>query len=421
MSKKLLQINPVLRTSTSTGRIMKEIGELAMANGWESYVAYSKGRDGLPGSTSIPVPVGNKASVAWHGLQTRILDRHGLGSVRATKRFIEDIRRIGPDIIHIHNIHGYFLNYRILFDFLSHSGIQVIWTVHDCWLYTGHCYHYMYAGCDRWKTGCGHCPQRGKFPRSLLADRSARNFRDKRDAFCSMPEDRLTIVPVSDWMRSEMSESFLKDYRFQVIHNGIDTDVFSPQPALESEVRRCYGLGDRHVILGIASIWSEEKGLNDFVEMAARLDSDEVIVLVGMDRKQLDDVLSRCGRTVLGDRMVAVKRTADVHQLAGLYSTADVLVNPTWQDNYPTVNLEAISCGTPVVTYRTGGSIEAVAGDTGFVVEQGDIEGLVDAVRRVETLGKAHFMDACRSRAVKEFRKEDRYAEYIELYERLTK
>ena len=421
MSKKLLQINPVLRTSTSTGRIMKEIGELAMANGWESYVAYSKGRDGLPGSTSIPVPVGNKASVAWHGLQTRILDRHGLGSVLATKRFIEDIRRIRPDIIHIHNIHGYFLNYRILFDFLSHSGIQVIWTVHDCWLYTGHCYHYMYAGCDRWKTGCGHCPQRWKFPRSLLADRSARNFRDKRDAFCSMPEDRLTIVPVSDWMRSEMSESFLKDYRFQVIHNGIDTDVFSPQPALESEVRRCYGLGDRHVILGIASIWSEEKGLNDFVEMAARLDSDEVIVLVGMDRKQLDDVLSRYGRTVLGDRMVAVKRTADVHQLAGLYSTADVLVNPTWQDNYPTVNLEAISCGTPVVTYRTGGSIEAVAGDTGFVVEQGDIEGLVDAVRRVETLGKANFMDACRSRAVKEFRKEDRYAEYIELYERLTK
>ena len=421
MSKKLLQINPVLRTSTSTGRIMKEIGELAMANGWESYVAYSKGRDGLPGSTSIPVPVGNKASVAWHGLQTRILDRHGLGSVRATKRFIEDIRRIGPDIIHIHNIHGYFLNCRILFDFLSHSGIQVIWTVHDCWLYTGHCYHYMYAGCDRWKTGCGHCPQRGKFPRSLFADRSARNFRDKRDAFCSMPEDRLTIVPVSDWMRSEMSESFLKDYRFQVIHNGIDTDVFSPQPALESEVRRCYGLGDRHVILGIASIWSEEKGLNDFVEMAARLDSDEVIVLVGMDRKQLDDVLSRYGRTVLGDRMVAVKRTADVHQLAGLYSTADVFVNPTWQDNYPTVNLEAISCGTPVVTYRTGGSIEAVAGDTGFVVEQGDIEGLVDAVRRVETLGKANFMDACRSRAVKEFRKEDRYAEYIELYERLTK
>ncbi len=421
MSKKLLQINPVLRTSTSTGRIMKEIGELAIANGWESYVAYSKGRDGLPGSTSIPVPVGNKASVAWHGLQTRILDRHGLGSVLATKRFIEDIRRIRPDIIHIHNIHGYFLNYRILFDFLSHSGIQVIWTVHDCWLYTGHCYHYMYAGCDRWKTGCGHCPQRWKFPRSLLADRSARNFRDKRDAFCSMPEDRLTIVPVSDWMRSEMSESFLKDYRFQVIHNGIDTDVFSPQPALESEVRRCYGLGDRHVILGIASIWSEEKGLNDFVEMAARLDSDEVIVLVGMDRKQLDDVLSRCGRTALGDRMVAVKRTADVHQLAGLYSTADVLVNPTWQDNYPTVNLEAISCGTPVVTYRTGGSIEAVAGDTGFVVEQGDIEGLVDAVRRVETLGKAHFRDACRSRAVKEFRKEDRYAEYIELYERLTK
>ncbi|MGM9741755.1 MAG: glycosyltransferase [Candidatus Cryptobacteroides sp.] len=421
MSKKLLQINPVLRTSTSTGRIMKEIGELAMANGWESYVAYSKGRDGLPESTSIPVPVGSRASVAWHGLQTRVLDRHGLGSELATKRFIEDIRRIGPDIIHIHNIHGYFLNYRILFDFLSKSGIQVIWTVHDCWLYTGHCYHYMYAGCDRWKTGCGHCPQTRKFPQSWFRDRSARNFRDKRDAFCSMPADRLTIVPVSDWIRSEMSESFLKDYRFQVIHNGIDTTVFSPQPQASSEVRNRYGLGDRHIILGIASIWSEEKGLNDFVEMAGKLAGDEIIVLVGMDREMLDRTLSVCGKECLADRIVPVKRTADVHQLAELYSTADVLVNPTWQDNYPTVNLEAISCGTPVVTYRTGGSIEAVTEDTGYIVNQGDVDGLLSAVRRVESLGKEHFRENCRSRAVENFRKEDRYAEYIELYDRLTK
>lgn len=200
---KLLQINPVLRMNTSTGRIMQEIGDVAMSAGWESFVAYSKGRDGMRESTSKTVPVGNRFSVAVHGLGTRLFDRHGLASNGATKAFIKKIEEIDPDIIHIHNIHGYFLNYQILFDYLSRAGKPVIWTIHDCWLYTGHCYYYTSAGCDRWKTGCGHCPQKRQFPASLVFDRSAQNFKDKAKAFCSMPKDLMTIVPVSEWMRDE--------------------------------------------------------------------------------------------------------------------------------------------------------------------------------------------------------------------------
>ena len=417
--KKLLQINPVMRTNTSTGRIMKEIGELAMANGWESYVAYSGGRDGLMHTTSVPVPVGDRLSVAWHAVQTRLFDRHGLASIRATKEFIKRIDEISPDIVHIHNIHGYFLNYEILFDYLSHSDIQVVWTVHDCWLYTGHCYYYAKAGCTRWKTRCHHCPQKHKFPASWLLDRSARNWEDKKKAFTSMPKDRLTIVPVSDWIRREMSESFLKDFDYQTIHNGIDIDAFCPKPQGDGEVRARYGIGDRHIILGVASIWSDEKGLGDFVRMAGKLNDDEIIVLVGIDRKMLDDRLAEEGAQALGSRFITVKRTADTGQLAELYSAATAFVNPTWQDNYPTVNLEAISCGTPVVTYRTGGSVEAISEDTGIIVEQGDIEGIISAVRKIESLGRDYFRENCRSRAVANFRKEDRYAEYIELYDRL--
>lgn len=407
--KTLLQINPVLRKSTSTGRIMQEIGDLAMANGWKSYVAYSRGRDGNMQSTSIPVPVGDRMSVAWHGLVTRLADRHGLASDRATRQFIKDVERIDPDVIHIHNIHGYFLNYRILFDYLSRSGKPVIWTVHDCWLYTGHCYYYTAAGCDRWKTGCGRCPQRNRFPASWLIDRSGGNWEDKRTAFTSMPKDRLVIVPVSEWIREEMSSSFLKDYRFEVIHNGIDTETFTIYNG--TSVRKKYGLENRRVILGAASIWTPEKGLGDFIGMSGRLRGNEMIVLVGLSPEQIKGL----PRNILG-----ISRTDNVRELAALYSAADVFVNPTWQDNYPTVNLEAISCGTPVVTYRTGGSPESVAPGTGYVVAPGDISGILDAVRLIGDAGKTGYSEACRRHALANFRKEDRYADYLELYDGLV-
>lgn len=387
---------------------MQEIGELAMANGWESYVAYSGGRDGVKPCKSKLMLVGGKFDVAFHGILTRLFDMHGLGSRQATKRLIKDIKKVHPDVIQIHNIHGYFLNYKLLFDYLSKAGIPVVWTVHDCWLYTGHCYHYASVSCDKWRTQCEECPQKNAFPTSIWQDRSSKNYRDKRKAFTSVPD--MTIVTVSEWMKNEMKDSFLKDCRFQVIHNGIDLNVFAPQPD-DKEVREKYGLGDKHIILGLASIWSKEKGWDDFMEMAKMLREDEVIVMVGVSEEQ---------QKRLPENVVGIRRTENVRQLAELYSAATAFVNPTWQDNYPTVNLEAIACGTPVVTYRTGGSVEAVTEDTGFIVEQGDVKGLLDAVREIERKGNLEYRAKCRAHALADFRKEDRYADYLKLYEDLT-
>lgn len=406
--KTLLQINPVLRVSTSTGRIMQEIGDLAMRNGWESYIAYGRGRDGILPCRSRIVPVGGRWSTLWHGVETRLFDRHGLASTGATRRFVREIERIRPDVIHIHNIHGYFLNYRVLFDFLLQSGIPVVWTVHDCWLYTGHCYYYSYAGCDRWQRECHDCPQRREFPTSWLFDRSRQNFRDKRAAFTSLQKGQLTVVPVSEWIRSEMARSFLRECDFRVIHNGINTDVFdicSPQAAREK-----YGLGDKHILLGVASIWSREKGLDDFIRLSGLLTDDERLVLVGIKPEQ---------RRQLPPNVVGIGRTENVHELAELYSAADAFLNPTWQDNYPTVNLEAISCGTPVVTYRTGGSIEAVTPGMGRVVDQGDFAGLLREARSIRREGKAGYLARCRSYALQHFNKEDRYRDYLRLYDEL--
>ena len=290
--------------------------------------------------------------MAWAG--NALVDRHGLASSFATRQFIRQIERIQPDVIHIHNIHGYFLNYRILFEYLSKCNIPVVWTVHDCWLYTGHCYYYSYVNCNRWQDGCGECPQRKEFPASLWIDRSRQNYLDKKQAFTSMPQDKLVIVPVSNWIKSEMQKSFFCGYNFQVIHNGINTEVFRVYDA--QEVREKYGLGDKHVLLGVASIWSREKGLDDFIQMAALLKKEELIV-----------------------------------------------------------------GGTPVVTYRTGGSVEAVTDETGFIVEQGNYKELLEAARMIRQRGKSYYQSRCREYALMHFKKEDRYSDYIRLYDELTK
>lgn len=408
--KKLLQINPVIRINTSTGRIMQEIGELARAHGWETYIAYSKGRDGVKPNEAKLIPVGNKWSVAWHGVLTRLFDRHGLASDGATRAFIEEIKRIQPDIIHIHNIHGYFLNYRILFEYLSKANIPVIWTVHDCWLYTGHCYHYAYKHCYKWNELCHECPQQKEFPTSWWIDRSIQNYLDKKKAFTSVPNEWLTFVTVSEWMKNEMKQSFLKDYSYHVIHNGINLENFRIYPT--EEVKKQYGLEGKRIILGVASIWMEEKGWKDFMQLATLLNPEEVIVLVGVKEEQ---------KKGLPPNIVPISRTENLKQLAELYAAAEAFVNPTWQDNYPTVNLEAIACGTPVVTYRTGGSIEVVTPDTGMIVEQGDVNGLMEAVRKIEQKGKVYYQSKCRAYAEAHFKKEDRYADYLKLYEALLR
>lgn len=400
--KKLLQINPVIKENTSTGKIMRTLGELAQAAGWESYVAYSRARDGVPPHSSRLVPVGNKADLLLHWVATRLFDAHGLASRLATRRFVARLRELNPDVIHIHNIHGYFLNYKILSRALAQMGKPVVWTVHDCWLYTGHCYHYASAGCERWKTGCHHCPQKKAFPASRLLDRSRRNWEDKKKAFCSIPG--LTLVTVSRWMKGEIARSFLGGVRCEVIHNGIDLDTFRPSPSAETAF--AYGT----YYLAVASIWLPEKGLQDLEKLSSVLDADERLVVVG----------KRPSGHRFPRNVVCLERTADAAALAALYTEAVALVNPTWQDNYPTVNMEAIACGTPVVSYRTGGSPESITPQTGRVVEQGDVEGLAEALHAIRKQGKTHYTEACRSYALAHFRAQDRFNDYIQLYESLT-
>lgn len=405
---KLIQINPVVRENTSTGKIMRGIGDLAISSGWESYIAYSRARDGIIPHTSKLIPVGDKADLAIHALETRLFDAHGLASKRATRELIRRIEDVSPDIIQIHNVHGYFLNYPMLCDFLGRSGIPVVWTVHDCWLFTGHCYHYSSAGCYRWKTGCYSCPLKTSFPASWLLDRSDRNYELKKKSLTGMKN--LHLVAASEWMKKEMSESFLSGVPCTVIHNGIDLDVF--KPSNNEQTKGKYGINTPHYVIAVASIWLKEKGFDDLMRLAGILDEDNTLVMVGrMTKKQ---------EKVLPGNVIHIPRTSDATALAELYSGAVAFLNPTWQDNYPTVNLEAIACGTPVITYRTGGSPESVTDKTGFIVEQGDIDGIAKIINDI--IGNNSYLYGlnCREYALAHFDKEKCFRKYIDLYESLA-
>lgn len=394
---KVLQINSTLNWG-STGRIAEEIGQALIFEGAISYIAYGRYANK---SQSKSIKIGDKWNVYLHVLQTRLFDRHGLVSKKATRQLIKQIKEINPDIIHLHNIHGYYLNYSILFDYLAFSNIPIVWTLHDCWPFTGHCSYFSFVKCEQWKTDCNHCIQKNDYPSSFLFDNSKNNFYKKMASFTSV--ENLTVVPVSKWLRSLVTESFLKKYPINVIHNGIDINVFHP---LESS-QLYYTSKNKFVILGVASIWEKRKGLDDFIQLQKLLSQDYSIILIGLTRTQIKQ---------LPQGITGIERTNSVQELASYYSSADVFFNPTWEDNFPTTNLEALACGTPVITYRTGGSPEAIDEKTGFVVEQGDLEGAVRAMKQIKSVGKAAYTQACRERAVKNFNKNDRYAEYLQLY-----
>lgn len=397
--KILFQINSVAN-SRSTGRIAEGIGNAAIAAGFSSYIAY--GRYANPSSSHL-IQVGQKKDYLLHCVRSRILDDHGMGSVAATRALLKQMDEIRPDIVHLHNIHGYYLNYPLLFQYLKDNNVPVVWTLHDCWPFTGHCAHFDYAKCECWKTGCHHCPQKTTYPASYVLDRSKQNWLAKKYYF-TLP-DQMLIVPCSYWLGDLVKKSFLGKYPVNVIHNGINTEVFRPCSA--TEIRSKHGWENKKILLGVASSWSPRKGLKDFIELSKLLPGDYCIVLVGLNPEQMKD---------LPANIIAFAKTESVQMLAELYSAADVFLNLTWEDNYPTTNLEAIACGTPVITYRTGGSPESISKGTGFVVEQGNLQGVL---RAVPVLHKN--VEVCREYALANFRQEDRFQEYVNLYQRLLK
>lgn len=395
---KVMQINTVCGTG-STGRIATDIYKVLEEQGHECIIAYGRGNapDGIK-----TIKIGSNISVNIHGMLTRITDRHGFYSSLATKKFITQIREYNPDIIHLHNIHGYYLNIEILFNFLKEFNKPVVWTLHDCWAFTGHCSHFDYVGCEKWKTRCLNCPQKKEYPSSIMIDNSKYNFNKKKQLFTSLRN--MTIVTPSIWLADLVKKSYLKEYPVKVINNGIDLDVFKP---VESNFRELMDIKDKFIILGVANVWSERKGLKHFFELSNMLSSDEVIILVGLSEKQKEN---------LPKAIIGITRTNNVTELTEIYSSANVLVNPTLEDNFPTTNLEALACGTPVITFKTGGSIESVDENCGLITKNKDIESLIFSIRTIKEYGKINYSKNCIERTKKYYNKVDRFMEYIDLY-----
>lgn len=360
---KILMINVVCGIR-STGRICTDLAVELEKQGHEVKIAY--GREHVPEQfQKYAVKVGTDLDVYTHALKARLFDSAGFESKRVTKKFVEWIKEYDPDVIHLHNLHGYYINVETLFQYLKRCKKRIIWTLHDCWAFTGHCTHFEYIDCNKWMFGCDKCPQKKEYPGSYIKDCSRYNFFKKKRIFDDIPN--MILVTPSEWLRGLVKHSFLKKYIVEVIHNGIDTSVFKPT---KSDIRTKYCIQGKKIILGVASTWSKKKGLDAFNYLARELPRDYQIILVGLDKKQIGKI---------EPNIIGISRTNNVNELAALYTIADVFVNPTLEDTYPTVNLEAIACGTPVVTYNSGGSPESAC-LYGNVIAKGDCEELLKAI-----------------------------------------
>lgn len=372
--KRLLLINSVCGIG-STGRICTDIAREYEANGYEVKIAYGRSDKIGEGTEKYAVKIGNRLDLYSHVAMTRLFDRHGLASKRATKKFLKWADEYDTDILWLHNIHGYYINFEMLFDWIktrqkeqSVSGksvMEVKWTLHDCWSFTGHCSHFTYVGCDKWKTGCNDCPQKKEYPACMWFDNSADNYSRKKRVFAGV--ENLTIITPSRWLEGLVKESFLGDYPTEVIYNTIDKTIFKLTP---SEFRSTHHIRDDQVmVLGVASIWSTRKGLDDFIKLSNMLAEDEDdryrLVLVGLSTEQAMAVPAG---------VLCIPKTGNAMELAKIYSAADVFVNLTYEDTFPTVNLEAESCGTRVITYDTGGCRETVNRNDSMVVPTGDLD-----------------------------------------------
>ena len=400
MTNKILQIN-VVANSGSTGKITEKIGDMVISQGWESYIVY--GRWGRKSSSQLYY-IGDKIESLAHGLISLFFDFHGRGSILSTHKLISYINTLQPDIIHLHNIHGYYLNYKLLFKYLETLNIPVIWTLHDCWSYTGHCAYYTASKCFKWQYDCNNCPNRWDYPKTLI-DNSHNNYIRKKDSFTKIKN--LTIVTVSEWLKNEVKRSFLSKYPIEKISNGIDLNIFKP---LTSDIKKKYNIENKFVILGVATQWVKRKGLDDFIKLSKIISNDICIVLVGVTNKQ---------KHRLPHNIIGISKTEDIEEMVKLYTTANVYISFSEEETFGMTIIESMACGTPAIVYDSTACKELINDKVGYVVNVHDIESAYKHVIDIKSSGKEVFSNYCIEHVRKYYSDKITFSKYIDLYKKL--
>ena len=399
----LFQINSALGKG-STGHIAEIIATQARNVGWSCYIAH--GPRFVGHSEMLSYQVSDKSEEFCHFIQSRLFDRHGLGSCSATKRLICQIESIKPDVVHIHNIHGYYANYKLLFKYLAEKKIPTVMTMHDFWLMTGHC-AYINKSCDKWRTGCGNCPRLSEYPSSMM-DRSRKNWELKKELFGSFDKDKLVIVPVSYWLDGFAKQSLLGDCKLSVIQNGVDTSLFQPCGGGHSDLYKSIDW-KKHTIITVADRWTEANGFNVIIKLSSMLPDDMQMLMVGLNDQQMQG---------LPEKIFGISHTDNVNQLIELYTAADVLFNASTEVTFGLVTAEAMSCGTPAIVFKNTAGEEIVDSQTGYVIDKVDeIPDLVYKFRKDADNLKV----GCRKRIIENFDSVTQYSKYIDLYNSMLK
>lgn len=399
---KILQINSSANLG-STGRIAEQIGELILKEGWQSIIAYGRTSNE---SKSVLYRIGNDLDVNFHLMQSYIFGNHGFASTIATKNLINYIKSQNPDIIHLHNLHGYYINLKLLFSFLSESKAKIVWTLHDCWPLTGHCSYFSDINCQKWINECNNCPKKRNYPKSILFDNSKRDFYFKKELFNTV---KINIVTVSNWLKNITKESFLKDHNIISISNGVNRNKFKIKGKNQILIER-HKLSEKKILLASSTSWARQKGFDDYLKLSSLLPPSLKIVLIGLSK----DNIRKLPVNILG-----IERTDNIDELVDWYNIADIVLNLSLQESFGLTSVEGFMCGKPTIVYNSTASPELIIDSCmGEIVNIHDIEGVKSAI--LKTLESNVDSKRIREKAIDKFDSKLQYQKYIDLYKTIS-